>query len=222
MIVHFANQCPMDKSIFPIKIEVDILIVEDSLTQAEQLKYLLEKNFYSVVVAENGQKALSVLEKYIPSIIISDIYMPDMDGYELCHRVKAKNRQVKIPVILITSLAYPEDVIKVLECGADIFITKPYDDEYLLSNVQQIIANHKLYQTERIRIGAEVLLDGKLRLITANQQQILTLLISTFEAAVLRNKELLLLQEKLRTINDKQEELVEKQVKLKRDEQKHQ
>lgn len=202
----------MDKSVLQIKIEVDILIVEDSRTQTEKLKYLLEKNFYSVVAAENGQQALAVLEKYIPAIVISDICMPDMDGYELCHRVKAQNRKVKIPVILITSLSNPEDVMQVLECGADIFITKPYDDDFLLSNIQQIIANRKLYQAERVRIGVEIMFAGKRRIITANQQQVLTLLISTFEAAVIRNRELLEIQEELQTIKDKPEDLNEKQI----------
>lgn len=196
----------MYNSVLQIKLEVDILIVEDSPTQAEQLKYLFEKNCYSVVIAENGLQALAVLEKYIPVIIISDIFMPDMDGYELCYRVKAQNRKVKIPVILITSLSYPEDVIKVLECGADIFITKPYDEEYLLSNVRQIIANHKLYQAERVRVGVEMMFDGKRRVITANKQQIFTLLISTFEAAVFRNRELLEIQEELQILKDKQGE----------------
>jgi DNA-binding response OmpR family regulator len=197
----------MDNSVPQIKSEVDILIVEDSPTQTEQLKYLLEKNSYSVVVAENGLQALAVLEKYIPGIIISDIYMPDMDGYELCYRVKTQNRKVKIPVILITSLSYPEDVIKVLECGADIFITKPYDEDYLLSNVRQIIANHKLYQAERVRIGVEIMFGGKRRVVMANKQQLFTLLISTFEAAVFRNKELLEIQEELQNLKDKQAEV---------------
>ena len=196
----------MDNNVLQIKLEVDILIVEDSLTQAEKLKYLLEKNSYSVVVAENGLKALKVLEQCIPKIIITDIFMPDMDGYELCYRVKAQHRKVKIPVILITSLSYPEDIIKVLECGADIFITKPYDEDYLLSNVRQIIANHKLYQTERVRVGVEMMFGGKPRVINANKQQLFTLLISTFEAAVFRNRELLETQEELQSLKDKQEE----------------
>ena len=91
--------------------KIDILVVEDSPTQAEQLKYLLEKRLYSVVIAMNGSHALKVLETISPKIIITDICMPEMDGYEFCRRVKANDSQTEIPVILLTSLSNPEDVI---------------------------------------------------------------------------------------------------------------
>jgi len=202
--------------------KIDILIVEDSLTQAMQLKYLLEKNMYSVITADNGQNALEVLDQFEPSIIISDICMPGIDGYDLCRRVKALDREKEIPVILLTSLSNPEDVVEGLECGADNFITKPYAENYLLSHIQQIIANQSLRQTERVRIGVEIIFAGKRRFIAANQQQMLTLLISTYEAAVLKNTELLQTQEELQTLNEQLEEMVEERtVELKRNEQKY-
>ena len=213
----------MGKSVLEIKEKVDILVVEDSPTQAEQLKYLLQKHSYNVITAVNGQQALDVMEYYDPEIIISDICMPKMDGYELCRRVKAQDRQHDIPVILLTSLSNPEDVIEGLECGADNFITKPYAEDYLLSHVQQIIANRKLHTTERVRIGVEILFAGKRRFITADQQQMLTLLISTYEAAVMKNKELLNTQEELQAMNDQLEEMVEERtIELKKNEQKYQ
>jgi len=202
--------------------KIDILIVEDSLTQSMQLKYLLEKNMYSVITVDNGQNALGVLDQFEPTIIISDICMPEMDGYELCRRVKALDREKEIPVILLTSLSNPEDVIEGLECGADNFITKPYAENYLLSLIQQIIANQSLIQTERVRIGVEIIFAGKRRFIAANQQQMLTLLISTYEAAVLKSKELLQTQEELQTLNDQLEVIVEERtVELKKNEQKY-
>lgn len=191
------------------KKEVDVLIVEDSITQAEKLKYLLEKNSYSVVIAENGRHALEILEQYDPTIIISDINMPEMDGYELCRRIKAQARKQDIPVILLTSFTDPEDVIEGLECGADNFITKPYVEEYLLSHVEQVMASLKFYQTERVRIGVEIMSGGKRRLVKADMRQMLTLLMSTYEAAVIKNKELLITQEALQTMNDNLGELVE-------------
>ena len=212
----------MDKSENQLK-KVDILIVEDSLTQAEQLRYLLEKHQYSLVLANNGKQALEILETIEPKIIITDICMPEMDGYELCRRVKAQVRQTEIPVILLTSLANPEDVIEGLECGADNFITKPYSEDYLLSHVEQIFASRKLQSTERVRIGVEIIFGGKRRFITADQQQMLTLLISTYEAAVVRNNELLNTQEELQTLNENLEELVEERTaELKMNEQKYQ
>ena len=213
----------MEKSSIPNKKEVNILIVEDSLTQAMQLKYLLEKNKYNVITAVNGLDALSMLEQFEPTIIITDICMPVMNGYELCRRVKALDRPKEIPVILLTSLSNPEDVIEGLECGADNFITKPYADNYLLSHIQHIIANQSLRQTDRVRIGVEIIFAGKRRFIAADQQHMLTLLISTYEAAVVKNKELLHVQEELQTMNEQLEEMVEERtLELKKNEQKYQ
>ena len=203
----------MGKDKFLDKIKIDILIVEDSPTHAQQLKYLLEKNNYNVIIAENGLRALDLLVQFDPSMIITDICMPFMDGYELCRRVKEQDSQKEIPVILLTSLSNPEDVIEGLECGADNFITKPYADDYLLSHVEHIIANRKIYKSERVRIGVEIMFAGKRRFITADQQQMLTLLISTYEAAVMKNKELILMQEELQTMNDQLEEMVEERTK---------
>jgi hypothetical protein len=203
--------------------KIDILVVEDSPTQAEQLKYILEKHLYSVVIAFNGNHALKALETITPKIIITDICMPEMDGYELCRRVKDQDRLEEIPVILLTALSNPEDVLEGLECGADNLITKPYSEEYLLLHVEQILANRKIYQTERVRIGVEILFGGRRRLVTADQQQMLTLLISTYEAAVMRNKELLNMQEEFQTLNETLEDLVEERTQeLKLNEQKYQ
>ena len=184
----------MGKKSLRAKEKVDILIVEDSFLQAVQLKYLLEKHQYHVIEAENGKLALDLLELYEPKIIISDIRMPIMDGYELCRTVKAQKREDHIPVILLTSLSDPEDVIEGLDCGADNFITKPYTEEYLLSHVEQIIANNKIKRNDRVSFGIEIMFGGKQRLITADQLQMLTLLISTYEAAVVKNTELIKMQ----------------------------
>ncbi len=96
-----------------------ILVVEDSPTQAEALKYMLEKHRYRVTTAVNGRKALAMLELQRPITVISDIVMPEMDGYELCRRIKGHREFHDVPVILLTALSNPEDVIMGLECGAD-------------------------------------------------------------------------------------------------------
>jgi signal transduction histidine kinase len=198
----------MTKSELEGKEIVDILIAEDSLIQAIQLKYLLEKHHYKAIVAENGQQALDLLEQYEPKIIISDICMPVMDGYELCRKVKAEKRNENIPVILLTSLANPEDVIEGLDCGADNFITKPYSEAYLISHIEQIIENRKVHLTDRVSFGIEIMFGGKQRLINADQLQMLTLLMSTYEAAIAKNQELLIIQKQLQNMNNQLEELV--------------
>ena len=118
-----------------------ILLVEDSLTQAEKLKHILEKHSYLVSVAVNGEEALIKLQEVKPMVIISDIVMPKMDGYELCRRLKADSKLKEIPLILLTSLSDPKSIIKGLECGADNFLTKPYKEEFLISRIENVLAN---------------------------------------------------------------------------------
>ena len=108
--------------------QVEILVVEDSPTQAERLKYILEVEGYQVTVARNGKEALSSLSEHRPTLVISDIVMPEMDGYQLCRRIKADQDLRSIPVILLTALSDPSDVVKALECSADNFLTKPYEE----------------------------------------------------------------------------------------------
>ncbi len=185
-----------------------ILIAEDSVTQAEQLKYILEKYKYNVLVTKNGKEALGLILKHKPSLVISDIIMPEMNGYELCKEIKLCESTMDIPVILLTSLTRSEDVLEGIACGADNFITKPYREDYLIAHVKQILANKNIYKNERVRVGVEIILGGKRRFITASQQQMLTLLLSTYEAAVQRNNELVQTQDDLKKINEHLEELV--------------
>jgi len=178
-----------DKKNFENAID-QILIVEDSPTQAEQLKYLLEKNGYRVFMAKNGREALGFIAESTPSLVISDIVMPEMNGYELCRQIKARERTKNIPVLLLTVLSNPEDVIESVSCGADSFLTKPYSEDYLLSLINFIFTNKKILSRERINVEVEMLYGGNKHFLSANMEQTLTLLISTYEAAVRKNEEL--------------------------------
>jgi signal transduction histidine kinase len=181
--------------------QVEILIVEDSPTQAEQLRYLLTQQAYHVTVASNGKLALERLAAYTPAVVISDIVMPEMGGFELCTRIKAAESTRRIPVILLTSLSNKEEVLESLACGADLFITKPYHENYLLSQVQQIIADGTYAYRERIPINLVVQTAGQPRDITADPQQMFSLLLATYDAAVARNRELQQAQNALQSLN---------------------
>ena len=182
--------------------EVEILIVEDSLTQAEQLKYILEQHGYRHSVARNGREALAIIGQRIPTLVISDVMMPEMDGYELCHRIKQDEKLKKIPVILLTSLSDPTEVVKGLESGADSFIFKPYDEQYLLAQIAYILANRHLRESDTPQMGVEIFFAGRKFFITSDRLQILNLLLSTYEAAVQKNRELSNTQDKLKHLND--------------------
>jgi signal transduction histidine kinase/DNA-binding response OmpR family regulator len=170
--------------------DIGILIAEDSRTQAEQLAFLLEQHGYKVTAAANGKLALQAAQAQKPALIISDIVMPEMDGYELCKAVKSDEKLKDIPVILVTTLSDPKDVIRGLECGADNFIRKPYDGRYLLSRINYLLMNLELRRNQKMQVGVEIKLGDQKFFISSERQQILDLLISTYEQAVHINDEL--------------------------------
>jgi PAS domain S-box-containing protein len=191
---------------------VEILIVEDSPTQAEQLKYLLEERGHSVNIAANGKQALDKLREYCPALVISDIVMPEMDGYTLCKEIKSDKNLEEIPVILVTQLSSPHDVIRGLESGADNFILKPYDEKYLLSRIQYILTNRELRKKEKTQMGLEIFFAGQKYFITSERQQILDLLLSTYETAVQQTIELIKIRDELKALNEQLEEKVEERT----------
>jgi len=187
---------------------IEILVAEDSPTQAQRLQHILDQHGYHVTHAANGRLALEAARHRKPTLIITDVVMPEMDGYELCRLVKSEANTQDIPVVLMTSLAEAGDVLDGLACGADSIITKPYSEDYLISSLDNILGNKKLHQGERVRAEVEIMFAGKRRFITADQQQMATLLISTYEAAVRRNAELTQTQNELKSLNERLENLV--------------
>lgn len=181
---------------------VDILIAEDSHTQAERLQYILEQQGYRSRAVRNGVEALDAVTQRVPTLVISDIIMPQIDGYELCRRMKQEESLRNIPVMLLTSLSDPADVVKGLEAGADSFIFKPYEDDYLLARVAYILANRHLRASEGTRMGIEIFFAGRKFFITSDRLQILNLLLSTYEAAVRKNEQLRAAQEELRNFTE--------------------
>ena len=193
------------------KASAHMLVIEDSPTQAEKLRHLLEENGYSVSTAGGGREALEMLRQQKPAIIISDIIMPEMDGYELCRRIKNDENLKDIPVILLTSLSDPADVLQGLECKADNFITKPYADSFLLSKVHNILANKESIPDEA-QSGVEVVLSGKKFLITSRRRQIIDLLLSTYETAVKQKLELMTARDQLRDSNEQLKQKIEERT----------
>ena len=191
---------------------VEILIVEDSPTQAQHLKDILERHSYHVLAANNGKEALAILSNDKPTIVISDIMMPEMDGYELCHQIKSDQRFKDIPVILLTSLSDPADIVRGLLCAADNFIVKPYDEKYLFSRIEYILVNRKLRDQARTQLGVDIYFAGQRHSITSDRLQILDLLFSTYETAVQKNLELTKVSEELRTLNEELEERVKERT----------
>ncbi|HUX25064.1 MAG TPA: response regulator, partial [Burkholderiales bacterium] len=180
---------------------VEILIAEDSPTQAEKLRYLLEEHGYTVVTAPDGRQALAAARRRKPALIVSDVMMPEMDGFALCGEIKRDDQLKDVPVILLTTLSDVGDIMKGLECGADNFIRKPYEERYLLARVDYLLMNNELRKNQKMQMGVEIYLGGQTHFITAERQQIVDLLISVYEEAVHISEELKARQRELADSN---------------------
>ncbi|MCK5135687.1 MAG: response regulator [Bacteroidales bacterium] len=167
-----------------------ILIVEDSLTQAEALRYMLERSGNTIRHAIDGKEALAEIRKEKPLLIISDIVMPEMNGYELCRIIKDDETLWDIPFILLTSLTDPTDVIRGIECGADNYMMKPYTENYLVSRISHVLENKHLLMRKKDEKSLEIDFAGQQYQINSNPLQILNLLLSTYDSIVHRNTDL--------------------------------
>ena len=173
-----------------------LLVAEDSRIQAKILEEKLQGAGYHVRVAENGSIALEMIRAQRPDLVISDIEMPEMTGYELCRAVKNDPELRTIPFILLSTLSEPEDIIRGLHSGADNYVTKPYDPDFLLSRVQSALAV-PLQADDGEQQQLDVTLAGTRYTVAAGRQQVLNLLVSTFENAVEKNRELARTNEEL-------------------------
>lgn len=168
------------------------------------LQKRLESAGYNVRHGEDGDRALELIQADPPDLIISDIEMPNMDGYQLCRHVKQDANLRHIPLILLSTLADPQDIIEGLQAGADNYVTKPYETEYLLSRIDSLLQTPIIETESDDQASAlEVTLQGKQYLVHSGRQQVLNLLISTFENAVEKNAELIRANQELSTSKDK-------------------
>jgi sigma-B regulation protein RsbU (phosphoserine phosphatase) len=172
-----------------------ILVVEDSRIQSKILANKLQQAGYEVETAENGRIGLESIRKRRPTLVISDIEMPEMTGYELCRQVKNDPDLRSIPFILLSTLSDAQDIIKGLHCGADNYVTKPYDPAFLISRVASLLETPLDDGEDEQQLS--VTLGGTQYSVRAGRQQVLNLLVSTFENAVEKNQELARTNEEL-------------------------
>lgn len=160
-----------------------ILLVEDSATQAAALAVLLEREGFETLVARRAERALETMRTTSVDLVLSDVLMPGMDGYELCRRIKQVPEWAEIPVVLLTSLTDPLAIVRGLESGADHYVTKPYDPAGLLSRVRLVLERAhapKLVHPQPFTVD----LLGTPFTITATKEQILELLVSSYSDLV--------------------------------------
>jgi len=184
---------------------IEVLVVDDSQVQADYIKRLLERYNYKAYSLNNAKEALIYLQANRPSLIITDVVMPEMSGFDLCSKVKSDPNTRHIPVILLTALSEPEDILKGLASGADNFITKPYDDKALIEMIGKCLSLKNIGK-EAEDVGFEVVFGGNKYRINSSRLQILELLLSTYALAVDKNREL---QRTIRQLRQTQQELLE-------------
>lgn len=141
----------------------NVLVVDDITANVKLLEAKLLGEYYSVFTASNGKDAISILENNKIDIILLDVMMPEMNGFETCRKIKTNLATTHIPVIMVTALSDTEDRIKGLEAGADEFLTKPIDDTALFARVRSlarmkaIIDELKLRNTTNAELGASAI-----------------------------------------------------------------
>lgn len=168
---------------------------------------MLEKRLisagYEVRHGADGSLALEMIRDDPPDLIVSDIEMPNMTGYELCRQVKQDPELRRIPLILLSTLSDPQDIIEGLHAGADNYVTKPYEAEYLLSRIESLLQTPIVESDADPSQAIDVSLGGKHFKIKSGPQQVLNLLISTFENAVEKNAELIRVNQELSQSKEK-------------------
>lgn len=128
-----------------------VLVVDDILSNVKLLEAKLSAEYFEVVTAYGGAEALTKIEEHEPDIVLLDVMMPGMDGFEVCRRIKQNSKSAHIPVVMVTALDQPSDRIAGLEAGADDFLTKPVDDAALLARVRSLVRLKMMTDELRMR-----------------------------------------------------------------------
>jgi len=118
-----------------------ILIVDDEPNIVIPLQFLMEQNGYHVIVAESGEEALEAIAKYRPELILLDIMLPGIDGFEVCEIVRLKPEWKEIKVVFLTAKGRDVDIAKGMVLGADEYITKPFSNRNIIDCVKKLLDN---------------------------------------------------------------------------------
>ena len=147
-----------------------ILIVDDDENICELLNLYLKKDGFDTVIANDGRQAVECAEKYSPDLIMLDIMLPELDGWQVCREIRKKS---EVPIIMLTAKGETFDKILGLELGADDYITKPFDTKEVIARIKAVLRrssdNEKQNKTQEVRFDKlkinltnyELVVDGK-------------------------------------------------------------
>ncbi|MEQ9309646.1 MAG: adenylate/guanylate cyclase domain-containing protein [Balneolaceae bacterium] len=176
-----------------------ILVVDDYPALVTITRHKLLQHGYEVITAQNGKDAFDLVESDLPDLVITDVEMPLMDGYELCKLIKKDLKLRSIPVILVTSRIEAPSLMKGIEAGADNYLTKPYDDDTLFSKVNELLNNPVAISdvTETVPVNIE----GQQYNLKADYSHLVNLLVSTYKNTLGQNSRLEKMQSGLNATN---------------------
>jgi two-component system, cell cycle response regulator len=128
-----------------------VLVVDDLEPNVKLLEAKLSSEYFDVLSAYNGRAALEIAERELPDVILLDVMMPMMNGFEVCQALKASHRTADVPVVMVTALSEVADRVRGLECGADDFLTKPVNDVALFARVRSLVRLKRMMEELRVR-----------------------------------------------------------------------
>jgi two-component system, sensor histidine kinase and response regulator len=178
-----------------------VLLVEDSRTQARRFRDALEREGLRVTTRHDGAEGLRAALEDPPDAVVSDVLMPELDGWELCLALRADARTAEVPIVLMTSLTEPRDVLRALAAGADGYVGKPFDGAVLVERVRRVVA-------QRRQMPIEVELHGRTLPIHASRETILSVLTCALEDAASRHAELAASRERLEQAKAQQDDMI--------------
>ena len=120
-----------------------ILIADDEENIVMSLEFLMEQAGYQVRVAHTGQEALSAIQEWKPDLVLLDVMMPQMSGYDVCQRVRQQPELQATKIVMLTAKGREAEVTKGMALGADTYVTKPFSTKALLADVQRILEDHE-------------------------------------------------------------------------------
>ncbi|HWB45754.1 MAG TPA: PleD family two-component system response regulator [Hyphomicrobiaceae bacterium] len=133
-----------------------VLVVDDILANVKLLEARLSAEYFDVLTAFSGAEALTILESERVDVVLLDVMMPGLDGFEVCRRIKASPRTAHVPVVIVTALDQPADKVQGLEAGADDFLTKPVDDIALVTRVKNLARSKTVADELALRAATSV------------------------------------------------------------------
>ncbi len=150
------------------------LIVEDENEIADLVKFHLERDGIQVSVARNGRKAIEMVQGAGYDLIVLDLMLPDLDGLEICRRLKGQDRTKEIPVVMLTARGEESDIVAGLEMGADDYVTKPFSPRVLMARLRNALRKTGATEpTERIGlVNGRLLIDRERHVVTVDGQTI--------------------------------------------------